>query len=288
MTATLPQAASTAAAALAAAAALGLVLSEPAGAAVRLRRLGGGRGPAARAGGRADPGRPRVGGHGRGLLAAAAAAVLVAAATGPVPGGLAALAVLLGHRALVRARLRRTAEARGSAVVEAGAVLADELRAGAAPLDALRTAAALGGPLADDLGRLVRAAEYGGDIPAGLRTVARLEGAEGLRAVAACWAACTASGAGLAEVMHGVARTLRERERLRSEARAHLASARTSAWLLAGLPVVGLLLGQGIGARPLGVLLGTALGHVALVIAVGLELAGLSWMAALLRRAEPP
>jgi tight adherence protein B len=52
--------------------------------------------------------------------------------------------------------------------------------------------------------------------------------------------------------------------------------------------VVGLLLGQGIGARPLGVLLGTSLGHVALVIAVGLELAGLSWMAALLRRAEPP
>lgn len=305
MTAVLPHSASALAAAVGTAAALALVLRGDGAPAARLQRLGELSGPAAGEGRERGGRLGRLGRLGRrgadarrvlpGVTAApvepvavVAITLVVAALAGPVPGVLCGLAWLVGRRAVVRARLRRTAEARGAAVVEVSAVLADELRAGAAPLEALRTVGTLDGPLADRLGALVRAAEYGGDVPAGLRAVAALDGAEGLRAVAACWAACTESGAGLAEVMHGVARTLRERQRLRAEARAHLASARTSAWLLAGLPLVGLLLGEGIGARPLTVLLGSPLGQVALVVAFGLEVAGLAWMGALLRRAEPP
>jgi tight adherence protein B len=57
--------------------------------------------------------------------------------------------------------------------------------------------------------------------------------------------------------------------------------------VLAGLPVLGLLMGSGVGARPWSVLTTTAAGQVLLVVGVLLELAGIAWTGRLARRAAP-
>ena len=53
---------------------------------------------------------------------------------------------------------------------------------------------------------------------------------------------------------------------------------------LAGLPLVGLLLGQALGARPWAVLTGTVLGQGLLVVGAVLVAAGLEWSAHLTAR----
>jgi tight adherence protein B len=63
------------------------------------------------------------------------------------------------------------------------------------------------------------------------------------------------------------------------------AGPRASAALLAGLPLLALAMGGGIGARPWTVLTTTPVGQVLLVAGVALEAAGLAWSARLVRRA---
>jgi tight adherence protein B len=55
--------------------------------------------------------------------------------------------------------------------------------------------------------------------------------------------------------------------------------------LLAGLPVLGLAMGSGVGADPWRVLTTTSTGQVLLVVGVALELAGVAWSGRLVRRA---
>jgi tight adherence protein B len=78
---------------------------------------------------------------------------------------------------------------------------------------------------------------------------------------------------------------LRARDRAETELRAAVAGPRASATVLAGLPVLGLLMGSGVGADPWGVLTTTGTGNALLVVGVGLELAGMAWSARLVRRA---
>jgi tight adherence protein B len=80
---------------------------------------------------------------------------------------------------------------------------------------------------------------------------------------------------------------LRARSRLRLELRAATAAPRASAALLAGLPVLGLAMGAGIGADPWSVLTGTSVGQALLVAGLGLEAAGLAWSRRLIARAVP-
>jgi tight adherence protein B len=78
---------------------------------------------------------------------------------------------------------------------------------------------------------------------------------------------------------------LRARSRHRLELRSATAGSRASAALLAGLPVLGLVMGGGVGADPWRVLTTTGTGQLLLVAGVGLEVGGLAWSARLVRRA---
>jgi tight adherence protein B len=78
---------------------------------------------------------------------------------------------------------------------------------------------------------------------------------------------------------------LRARSRHRQELRAAVAAPRAGATVLAGLPVLGLAMGSGVGADPWAVLTTTGTGQVLLVAGVALELAGLAWSGRLVRRA---
>ena len=65
--------------------------------------------------------------------------------------------------------------------------------------------------------------------------------------------------------------------RIRARTEAGLAGARATATVLAGLPVLGVGLGQLMGAAPLGILLAGGLGGIMLVVGTALVCAGLLW-----------
>ncbi|MFE1872836.1 type II secretion system F family protein [Streptomyces sp. NPDC059496] len=220
-----------------------------------------------------------------------AAGLLVAVLGGSVIPLLAgATAVPLVRRWLrVRARERARAARAAEVVALCGAVVG-ELRAGAQPGQALtaalrRTAVGPGGPGAAQTGVLAAAA-FGGDVPGALRQAAREPGADGLAGMAACWRVSVDGGAGLAaglERLEGALRAERDRQ---ESLRAQLAGARSTVLVLALLPVVGLLIGTGLGADPLRVLLHTPMGWGCLLAGGVLEALGLLWCRRIVRAGE--
>jgi tight adherence protein B len=124
-------------------------------------------------------------------------------------------------------------------------------------------------------------------VPQALRAASRLhEGTRGLAAVAACWQVAVDGGAGLAAALDRVAAALRAEADQRDDLRAQLAGPRSTAVLLALLPLFGVVLGAGLGAAPSRVLLHTPPGLLCLVLGVVLEWAGLAWTGRIIRGAE--
>lgn len=250
---------------------------------------------------RADGGRP---GRGHGwaarsgrwvrveVLCLPAGALLAVASRSVLPLLAAVGAVPLAGRAL-RRRAGRAAAERGAAAVGAlCSALAGDLRAGRPPHAALGdTIEAAGWPGVPELGGAARlllsAARFGGDVPEALRAAARLsEGTRGLAAVAACWQVAVDGGAGLAAALDRVAAALRAEADQRDDLRAQLAGPRSTAGLLALLPLFGVVLGAGLGAHPARILLHTATGLVCLLAGGLLEWAGLAWTARIISAAE--
>ncbi|MDF3049452.1 MAG: hypothetical protein K0R87_1090 [Pseudonocardia sp.] len=205
-------------------------------------------------------------------------------------GALAGAAVATAWTARRQARQsERTAE---SAVTELAASLGritEELRAGAHP------AAALGGLTADGplaraaWGPAARAAALGDGVPAALVAHARDQRDVGrdLRRIAAAWELAERHGAPLAELLTAVHTDLRWRVAHAGRVRALLAGPRATATVLTALPVLGILLGELVGADPLAVLRSGVLGQLLVVVGVGLALAGAGWAGHILRRAVP-
>jgi tight adherence protein B len=197
------------------------------------------------------------------------------------------VAVLAGGCTLQVARglrSRRAAarmEARLLAVAEALGVLAAELTAGRDPGSAVTTAVAtcpdpeaaraLAATVRDDATGSVPG--DGGPVGTAL---GRLQGAVRLSARTGC---------PLGAVTAALADDLRARHRAGLELRSATAGPRASAAVLAGLPLLGLAMGSGIGADPWHVLTTTAAGQVLLTAGVLLEAAGVAWTGRLLRSA---
>lgn len=152
--------------------------------------------------------------------------------------------------------------------------LAAETRAGRDPAAAV-VAAGAGSLPSSALVSATAAAVGGGDVAAALRLDPA--GSDLVRAVAACWEVAHGSGAGLAASLSALADAARESERVRRDLRAGLAEPRATAVVLAGLPVVGLCLGAGLGADPFTWLLGTGAGMAVLALGILLEVAGVAW-----------
>jgi tight adherence protein B len=191
-----------------------------------------------------------------------------------------------------RAQRRRAAvESRAVAVGELCATLAGDLRAGLSPHAALVCALQYAdwpdrADLAESATLLLAAARFGGDVSAALRAAARQPGSEGLAAVAACWQVAVDGGAPLADGLDRIADALRAERDQREDVRAQLAGPRSTAVMLALLPVVGVALGTGLGADPLRVLLGTPAGIGCLLVGGLLEWTGLAWTARIVHAAE--
>jgi tight adherence protein B len=215
-------------------------------------------------------------------MAAAGVAVAVGIGSTPVVAALAAGSVLMVGRAWERRRQRILDDRRVRGLAEALAGFAADLRAGRSA-DAAAFAAATACPdsvTAEALGRALR-------VPEGAGTPMPGSGSwgEAVARIAAGVRLSTRTGCSLAAVACAVEDDLRSRVRQQQDLRTAVAAPQASAVLLAGLPLVALAMGSGIGADPWHVLTTTPVGNGLLVVGIGLEAAGLAWSSRLVRRA---
>jgi len=207
------------------------------------------------------------------LLGMAVGPILVAG-VGPALTAIVAAAAL-GGRALWHGRQRRAAVERGQArVLGFCQLLAGELAAGQPPGQALERAS-VDWP---EFGPVAEALRLGGDVPAALRVAAGDPGHGDLLLAAAAWQVAHHAGAGLANALARVADGLRATQRSRRLVAGELASARATARLMAGLPVVALAMGSGIGGSPVSFLLSTSAGLACLAGGLAFGFAGLWWI----------
>ncbi|WP_299572970.1 type II secretion system protein F [uncultured Williamsia sp.] len=216
-----------------------------------------------------------------GCACVAGALVVVGAAAG-VAAGIATAAVLRQRR---RRRRDRARDAELDAVLDAVTVIVAEMSVGAHPARACRQAA-------DDLARrastdgvaptldvvtaMAGRAELGGDVAAGLQSVGG-DRSQAWHRIAVAWRTAEEHGLPMADLVQSVRDDLVARRRFAERTRASLAGARATSAVLAGLPVLGVLLGEAMGAGPIAVLLGGGLGGILLVVGVVLVVAGLAW-----------
>jgi tight adherence protein B len=198
---------------------------------------------------------------------------------------LAALVVLGVGLTLLRNGLRR----RAAVVVEVELALAvglmrAELEAGAGPGAALAA-----GSTAGALGRqIARRLDNAFDRPSENPTDEGDRTPEEVDRVVLAWRLSAGTGAPLADVLARVRADLTDRAATRRDVAAALAGPRSSAVLLALLPVLGIGMGAAIGAHPLQVLLGTDGGRWLLCAGVVLDALGLLWTDRLIARAQRP
>jgi tight adherence protein B len=186
--------------------------------------------------------------------------------------------VTLWIRRRRRAGLRRRA-AESEALQGALDVLVGELRVGAHPVAAFGIAASeVDGAVAASFRAVAARAGLGADVVAGLRSVARSSSlSTHWERLAVCWQLAQDHGLAIAILMQAAQRDIVERSRFTAKVAAGMTGARTTAAVLAGLPVLGVGLGQLIGAHPVTFLLSGGMGGWLLVIGVALACCGLLW-----------
>lgn len=196
-----------------------------------------------------------------------------------VAGAPAPTAVTTRRPSLSRAPWRGGRTPPGDRLLEVLDMVAAQVRAGAAPLDAWLAAADLvempsATPVPDPTGDLVRWA--GRDASA----------AHAARGAAAAWRLAARTGAPLGDLLDSVCATVRAERADRAAVEAALAGPRATSRLLLALPVAGIGLGELIGAAPVHVLLATGVGRPCLVGGAALLLAGHVWMRRLVAAVE--
>ncbi|MGC4933437.1 type II secretion system F family protein [Gordonia sp. DT30] len=209
-------------------------------------------------------------------------------------GGVAALcaAGVLVSLYLWRIRRRRRTEDADSHrddLLTALSLMIAELSVGAPPARACAAAAAEmsdGGTsgradsVAAALAMLAGRAELGGSVIAG-----EVIGGSGLTGggeqswhrIAIAWQTSETYGLPLAELLGSVRADMVARKTFTERTRAGMAGPRATAAVLAGLPLLGVALGQATGARPLSTLLGGGIGGILLVVGTVLVAAGVVW-----------
>lgn len=187
-----------------------------------------------------------------------------------------------------RRRIRR-ATREGHALETALDVLVGELRAGSHPVRAFGVAAdETTGAVAASLRAVAARARLGADVASGLAAASRASALPAhWQRLALCWRLASDNGLGIATLMRAAQRDIAERQRFSSRVASSLAGARATATILAALPVLGVLLGQLVGARPLAFLLGGQVGGWLLLIGSTLACGGLLWSDRIADRVVP-
>ncbi len=174
-------------------------------------------------------------------------------------------------------RLRMAAE--NQSLQAAIDVLVGELRVGAHPVRAFSVAAAeTDGTVAAAFRAVAARARLGADVAAGLHGAGASSALPAQwNRLAVCWQLAAQHGLGISVLMRAAQRDIVARQQFSTRVTTKLAGARATATVLAALPVLGVLLGQLIGAQPLHFLLGGRTGGWLLVIGTMLACGGLLW-----------
>lgn len=203
------------------------------------------------------------------------------------------LAVLIvGATVTLRYRRRRRARhatQEGQALESALDVLVGELRVGAHPAQAFSVAAdETEGSVAAALRAVAARARLGADVSGGLRAAALSSALPAQwERLAVCWQLASDHGLAISTLMRAAQRDIAARQRFSDKLAAGMAGPRATAAILAGLPLLGVLLGQLIGARPLSFLLHGHAGGWLLVTGVVLACCGLLWSDRITDRVAP-
>ena len=160
------------------------------------------------------------------------------------------------------------------AEMSVGALAANACAAAAAELAHVRPDSAVSQGLSSLAGRAV----LGGQI-----SVAGLEAARGgadsgvWERSGTAWHLSDRHGLPMADLLEAVRTDVLAQNAFDARTRAGLAGPRATASVLAGLPVLGIALGQATGANPVGVLTGGGLGGILLIVGTAFIVAGLCW-----------
>jgi tight adherence protein B len=227
----------------------------------------------------APPGRRvRISTRGAGLVTACAAVAAVVVLPLTTVLAVAIVGATAGLRYQRRRRVRRAMD-EGGALEAALEVLVGELRVGSHPVQAFRVAAdETVGAVNVSLRAVAARARLGADVAAGLRAAARSSALPThWDRLAVCWQLANDHGLAITTLMRAAQRDIAERQRFSARVTSAMAGARATATILAGLPLLGVLLGQLIGARPLDFLLNGRAGGWLLVVGLTLACGGLLW-----------
>jgi tight adherence protein B len=179
--------------------------------------------------------------------------------------------------------MRRHRHARLTAALpDALEQVAGGLRGGLGLAGALEKAAALPGPLAGDLGRVVSRARAGSGLARAVARWAEERPLPEVRVVAGALEVALAVGGPSAVALEGLAEALRDRRAVVEEARALAAQARLSAVVVAAAPVVSLALSVSFDER-LVAALAHGPGQACLISGLVLQALAAAWMRRILR-----
>jgi tight adherence protein B len=229
------------------------------------------------------------------LATPAGAVTCLSAAAFLTAGAVPALLVL--SAAVVIARCwqvvdrERKAEQSRADLLAAVRALRDEYESGATVAAAFTAAAATAGDHQRGFELAARAAATGDAISPALLSHRLLSHSEepalGLLSLGVACQVSGSAGCSLGSILVGVQDDLVADRASHRAVATTLAGPRTSALLLAGLPIVGLVLGTAMGANPVKVLLHSSIGLAMLVVGVAFDLGGLLWTVILTHRAQP-
>ena len=214
---------------------------------------------------------------------AAAAGLLAGMWRGAAIGVAAAAATAVCLFSVARVAHRGQARARDRDLSAALRLLRAELDVGSSGPVALGAAASLAGAYRPVFEACAVAVADGDDVVAAASGVAR---DHEVVVIAQAWQQATTLGVPIAGVLARVDDDVQARGAQRRAVAAALAGPRSSGALLAGLPVLGVVLGVAMGARPLHVLFDTGAGRLLLCAGVLLDAAGVAWTTRLISSAE--
>lgn len=185
--------------------------------------------------------------------------------------GVIAVAVWIRHR---RTRIRKRRTAGALACVEIVENLAADLRSGALHHVAIERLALE----FDQLTEVHAAILNGSDVAEAWKRSSSQPGCESFAWVGAAWAVATESGAPLAEVLDSLAAEIRNESDLLRDVEAAVAPARSTALLMAVLPVFALGMGSGMGASPGETITKNIWGAGSVTLGIVLAVIGVFWV----------
>jgi tight adherence protein B len=107
-----------------------------------------------------------------------------------------------------------------------------------------------------------------------------------VKSFASLWKVCENNGAALSPALNQFAQQIRVEKELRQELSSSMSGAKLSAWVLAGLPLFGIVLAGFLGVNSLEWLANSKIGNFNIVAALILEVIGIIWVRKITSRIE--